>query len=156
MDTSKLKSFGRIVGSWILVLGLVLGGAYLLYWAAGEFAEWFGKRDTIIQAAFIAVGGAVLTAITALFVKRIENKHAVDAQFRKDKADLFLEFMKAFDDLGSANITNRRLLKLLKDFQRKMVIWCDVDTMKVFIEMRRLASAGEDGTVGWLASNVKL
>ena len=79
-----------------IVLALLAGGIYIVYLAGGKVATWFAELDVVIQAASIAVGGAVLTAVTALIVKKIENKHAVDAQFRKDKADLFLGIHEGF------------------------------------------------------------
>ena len=142
MAKERLKT----VISVIVVLVLSLGAVYFLYLSVIQFAGWFVKLETIVQAAFIAVGGAVITAITALFIKKVENKHAVDAQFRKDKADLFLEFMKAFDDLYGPGKNKRikrgdNLLNLLKDFRRKSIIWCSVRTMKKFDELKDFATS---------------
>ena len=164
MGTMDIKEGLKTAIAVIVVLGLSLGAVYLLYLFTIQFAVWFAKLDTLVQAAFIAVGGAVLTAITALSIKRIENKHAVDAQFRKDKADLFLEFMKAFDDLQASerNKRNKRgdnLLNLLKDFQRKSILWCSVRTMKKFDELKDFASSHADDetqTVDWLGTSLRL
>ena len=149
MSTMAIKERLKTVIAVIVVLGLSLGAVYLIYLSAIQFAAWFAKLDNIVQAAFIAVVGAVLTAITALSIKRIENKHAVDAQFRKDKAGLFLEFMKAFEDLHASERNKRvkrgdNLLNLLRDFQRKSILWCSVRTMKKFDELKDFAASHAD------------
>ena len=132
---------------WVLaiaiVLGLLGGAVYLLYLGGGQLLVWFAKLDKLVQAAFIAVGGAVATAVTALIVKQVKNRHTVDAQFRKDKADLFLDFMKAFDDMLSPDKHKKikrgdNLVNLLADFRRKTVFWCSVRTMKKPDELKVL------------------
>lgn len=161
----KVKKIAKIVGIGAVSVGLILGFAYLSYLVASQIQQWIASLDIVIQAALIAVGGAVLTAITALTVKRLENKHAVDAQFRKDKAELFLEFMRAFDDLFSTDKTKKikrgdNLLNLLMDFRRKTIVWCRVETIHRFDELKDFAAAstssGKDQTVEWMAKNLEL
>lgn len=144
----KVKSAARVLVGAAIVLALLAGGIYIVYLAGGKVATWFAELDVVIQAASIAVGGAVLTAVTALIVKKIENKHAVDAQFRKDKADLFLEFMKAFDEMFSSKNTKIKrgsnLVNLLLDFRRKATFWCSVSTMMKFDELKTFAASSVD------------
>ena len=158
----RVKSVTRVFFVAAVLVGLVVGGIYVVYLAIGGIGSWFAGLDVVVQAAFIAVVGAVVTAITALFVKKMENKYAIAAQFRKDKAELFLEFMKAFDDIFDPDKSKKikrgsNLLNVLKDFRRKMIVWCDVATMRKFDELRSHAvSIGDAQTPHTIAATLKL
>ena len=113
--------------------------------------------DPIIHAAFITVGGVALTMFGSFIFKRLENKYAVDAQFRQAKAELFMEFMKALDDLGSSEKTKRikrgdNLLNFLREFRRKTMFWCSPKVMEAFDKLKNYSASnvGEGNTVKWL------
>ena len=60
-----------------------------MWWLVAKLLESLSGLDEIVQAALIAVAGACITAITAIFVKKIEKKQEVEAQFRERKVELF-------------------------------------------------------------------
>ena len=92
-----LKFLLGVVGS-VLFLGILLGISWFL--VTGVF-DFLSELDKIILAALIAVGGAFITAITAIFVKKVEKKHEVEAQFREEKVALFNSLLQEFDKLSS-------------------------------------------------------
>ena len=107
-------------------------------WLVGGLVTALPAQDSIVLAAVIAVGGAVVTAITALFVKKVEKKHEVEAQFRQDKVDLFSDLLTRFDQLSSgSNTVGEELMDFLKDFQRKIVFWAGPRVMMKYFALRK-------------------
>lgn len=120
--------------------------------------------DPVIWAALIAVGGVSITAIVGLLVKMIDKRHTVESQFRKDKADMFIGFMEAFDkifyDQGQSkkNTVDKALFKSLLKTRREMIVWCSVDTIARFDEIKEFASDPKypPNTVGHLYHTMQL
>ena len=95
------------------------------WWFVGEVLEFLSKLDNIVLAALIAVGGAVVTAITNILVKTVEKKQAVEAQFRERKVELFNDLLSEFRFLSELSDEERKspeeLTRFLKDWQRKLI-----------------------------------
>lgn len=134
------------VAKWILAC-LILGGVF--YWFWSPLTTWIGQLDEIVKAALITVVGVAITALITVIVKGVENRHAVEAQFRKDRSELFIKFMEEFDSLMSQTRTGRRrrpnhLVRVLKDFQRKTTVWCSEDIMSKFQQLKTETSKFSD------------
>ena len=110
--------------------------------------------DPIIWAALIAVGGAVVTAVSALHAKRLENRYAVDAQFRGSKEQLYLEFTETLDKVFDGKMSDGRLLDEIKNFKRKLILWGSVKTIRRFNAFATI-SMGSDKTTKWLLDSTR-
>ena len=121
---------------------------------------WFTELDEIVIAAIITVVGVMMTAIVSLAVKRLENKHAIEAQFRKDRTDLYIRFMEEFDSLMSSSPRRKRrpdhLVNVLKDFQRKTTVWGSEEMMSKFGQLKDTSSRfSDDRTVNGLGTTLR-
>ena len=142
----------KVSWPWAIILGLT----FAAFWTAAKFLEVLASLDKLILAALIAVGGAVVTAITALIVKKLERKHEVDAQFRQDKVELFDSLLVEFDEISeSSDPDPQRTVDFLKHFQRKVVFWAGPKVMKSYFALRRGLS-GDIKTIGDLGGSLQL
>ena len=72
----------------VLTILICLVLAVFAFWIFRGVAGFLLEADSIIHAALIAVGGAAVTAIANFWIKSIEKKHEVEAQFRQHKVDI--------------------------------------------------------------------
>ena len=132
--------------SWNVVLGLAvivalgIGAWFLFDWL------WTDVLPELNTNVLASLGVGIVATITALWVKRIEHKHAIDAQFRSQKAELYLEFRQALD-----NISDRpqdELVEQLKEMRAKLLLWGGPSTVKDYEELvAALKGFGEISTV---------
>lgn len=110
--------------------------------------------DPVIWAAIITVCGLAIPVTVGLITNSVNNRHAIDAQFRKDKADMFLKFVEAFDGVFYGQQSTKRsqdsLFKNLLKTRRELIVWCSVETIAKFDEMKEFATDPEysPGSVG--------
>ena len=134
---------------WLSLAALLLG-LLGMWWLVGKLLESLSGLDNLVQAALIAVVGASITAITAIFVKKVEKKNEVEAQFREHKVELFNSFLQEFHLLSRAPEDERKspeeLTQYLRDFQIKLIFWGGPEVLISFLALRR--GIGETKTLG--------
>lgn len=144
-----------LVSAVALIVGLTLGA---------DFVKWISGQEAIVQAALIASIGAPVTAFTHFLGQRVENKNRIEASFREKKIDLYLRFVTHLDSYfhpeQGGNRSAKQTVKLLLDFQRKLVFWCGPRTTRQFLKFKKaLVRPDEDtvvGSVGRLAKQAEL
>ena len=144
-----------LIGVVVLLVGFTLGT---------PFVQWVSGQEAIVQAALIASIGAPVTAFTHFLGKRVENKNQIEASFREKKIDLYLRFVTHLDSYfhpeQGGNKSTKHTVKVLLDFQRKLVFWCGPATTRKFLKFKKaLVRPDEDmaeGSVGRLAHHSEL
>lgn len=146
------------VMKWLNALwpfALVLGLLAMFIWLIAKFVGVLVTLDSIVLAAVIAVGGAVITAITAILVKKVEKKHEVEAQFRENKVELFNSLLVEFDKLFDESKDNPlEMVEFLKGFQRKLLFWAGPKVMKEYLALR--TGTGKIETIDDTARSLQL
>ena len=136
---------------WLSLAALVVS-LLGMWWLVAKLLESLSGLDKIVQAALIAVAGASMTAITAIFAKKVEKKHEVEAQFRERKVELFNSLLKEFSLLSNAPEEERKsqdeLTQYLRDWQRKLIFWGGPEVLVSFLALRK--ELGESKTIGEL------
>ena len=115
-----------------LMLAVLCAASYFLFdWLLGTLST----LDKNVIAALIVAAAATATALRA---KYIENRHSVEAQFRKDKVELFKDFYALFDSFRSDNAAERaqETVEFLQQWQQKLLFWCSPSVVNRFLDLR--------------------
>ena len=131
-------------------LGLVFlfGIAVLSVWGAIELIAYLVTADKIIVTAAISIVAVCITTLSAFWIKKVEKKHEVEAQFRKPKVKVFNDFVREFDRLSEDKVVAEDLAQKLKEWQRNLLFWSGPGVLKGFIALRE--GFGDTKTVGGL------
>ena len=121
-----------------LFLGFVflLGITALVVWGAIELIAYLVTADKIIVAATISIVAVCITTLSAFWIKKVEKKHEVEAQFRKPKVKMFKDFLREFDRISEDKVASEDLVKKLKEWQRNLLFWSGPGVLKEFIALR--------------------
>ena len=107
--------------------------------------------NPIVAAALITVGGVALTTLIGLYIKRIENKYEVDAQFRVNREKTFTDFVGVLDTMftGQGRVSDARLTKAIVVFKRQIMFWASAKTINRFNDsLEHIKEYGATQTVG--------
>ena len=144
---SKLKEVGKVVLGLILLAGLVLGTWWVLR------AVW-SELSGLDKSVFAALITGTLIASGAIWVKFIEHKHSVEAQFRDPKVELFNEFMGTLDTLVAEDIPAEELIPAMKEWKRRILFWGGPKVMRGFLSLSSLPARNK--TVGEMSRSMQV
>lgn len=147
MTLNKLKQVGKFISGMLLLAGLVYGTWWMLH------AVWsvLFSLDKSVLAALIT---GTLVASGAIWVKYIEHRHSVEAQFRDAKVKLFNDFMEFLDQMATKVITTEEGTNMLKEWKRKTLFWGGPKVMAGFLSLSKQRS--DSKTVGEMARHVQV
>ena len=146
--SNKLKTVGKVLLGLLLLVGLALGAWWVLK------AAWSGLSGLLDERVLAALITGALVAAGAIWVKHIEHRHFVEAQFRDSKVELFNEFIDALDKLATEGIPTEELVQKMKEWKRKTLFWGGPKVLRGFLSLSELE--GGDKTVGELARSVQV
>ena len=147
-----MKKWLTTIFGWVIVLGSMIGVGWVLY----ETILFLSEADKLVIVAVFGIFGIVITTISGFWLKGVENKYAVDAQFRERKVELFYGFMCEFDKLSQSKEdenSSQELADYLKEWQRKLLFWGGPKAILGFAELRD--SPGESKTIDDLGRMLK-
>ena len=129
----------------ILGLAIAVGGAvglwFLLDWAVTDVLP---NLNPNVSAALVV--GIIATG-TTLWAKRVENRHAIETQFREEKLKLFVQFRDHFDRLsGPTPPSSNQTVKFLKGMKTKVLFWSNPKLVNQFASL--MSGFGSMETVG--------
>ena len=145
-------SLSRLKGIWRTVLGLFLLAALAsgTWWIVQVALSALSGLDKGVLAALVT---GTLVAAGAIWVKHIEHRHSVEAQFRDAKVKLFNELMDALDKVATKDIAAEKLLGVLKESKRRMLFWGGPKVMNGFLSLSEFG--GESKSVGDMARGLE-
>ena len=142
---NKLKKNSQTVLGFVLLASLGFGA----WWVLQAVGSTVAGLDKGVLAALIT---GSLVASCAIWVKHIEHRHSVEAQFRDAKVKLFNEFMDVMDRISDDDITSDELLSMLKEWKRRTLFWGGPKVMRAFLSLGELGK--DTKTVGGMARSV--
>lgn len=145
-----LKTTARVVLALALLAGMGLGGYHV-------FLTMASLQKEVIAALLTAIG----VAAAALLSKRAEGRHAVKAQFRNQKAELYIKFLREFDKLSDKEPEDEvsdqepaELVSFLKEMKYKLLVWGSPEVVSRFFDLASVASQYSPGTIGNLGKSM--
>ena len=147
MELSKLKEVGKGLLGLILLAILALGTWWVLR------AVW-SELSGLDKSVFAALITGTLVASGAIWVKFIEHKHSVEAQFRDAKVELFNEFMGTLDKMGSEDIPAEEMIPIMKEWKRRILFWGGPKVMRGFLSLSTLPTNTK--TVGEMSRSMQV
>ena len=104
----------------------------------------FQSLDSNVVIAIITVSGTILVSTLSLIISRyFQQKREREAAHRDKKTEMYDEYLKKLFDLfhkfrDEKYLGNLEELTLfLRDFQRKLVLWANPDTIKSYAEWHK-------------------
>ena len=133
-----------------MLLGFVLlaGLALATWWILEKLLPFLSMLDASVLAALVT--GSLL-ASGAIYVKHVEHRHSVEAQFREAKLALFNDFMKLFNRITDEDIDHEEFVAELKRWKRKLLFWGGPGVLRAFAPLSHMQM---DDTVGSLADSL--
>ena len=144
---NKLKAVGKVLLGLFLLAGLIFG----TWWVLKTVWSALSGLDKSVFAALIT---GTLVAAGAIWVKHIEHRHSVEAQFRDAKVRLFNEFMRTLDKVAAGGMTATELTPAMKKWKRKTLFWGGPKVMRGFLSLS--AQEIDNKTVGGMARSVQV
>ena len=132
---------------------LLFAGAALILWMAREL--WTFLLVDVNESIAAALATGLLVAVAAIWVKHIEHRHSVEAEFREKKIAVFNSFIGILDSARAKNANQEQLTKQIKEFQDDMMFWSGPQVVKAFFDFKthgRTLNASTLRTVGELAT----
>ena len=142
---NKLKKTGQLILGFALLAGLTFGA----WWVLQALGSAVSGLDKSVLAALIT---GALVAFGAIWVKHIEHRHSVEAQFRDAKVKLYNEFMETIEKMATQDIAPNELLPLLKEWKRRTLFWGAPKVMRGFLSLGDLGN--DTQTVGGMARSI--
>ena len=143
---NKLSSAGEFLLGLLLLAVLVLG----IWWILSGAWSALSSLDKRVFAALIT---GLLVASGAIWVKRLEHRHSVEAQFRDAKVNLFNDFIGVLDEVDSRDISTEELALKVREWKRKTLFWGGPKVMHSFLSLSELGV--DSKTVEGMAQSVE-
>jgi hypothetical protein len=131
----------------IVGIGTLFGLVAIL----GMFLRAFLASSPSVQAAIIAGFVTIIgSVITIVFSARNQKRREIEAEHRKQKAEMYDSFMEMwFDNLlkektGAESVTESDLLVKMIGFTRKMTVWGSDEVLREFIRFREAVTQQTD------------
>ena len=147
MTLNKLKAVGKVLLGLLLLAVLVFGTWWMLQ-------AVFSALSNLDKSVFAALITGTLVASGAIWVKYIEHRHSVEAQFRDAKVELFNDFMNVLDKAAANDISTEEITQTLKEWKRRTLFWGGPKVMRGFLSLSELGS--DSKTVGGMARGTQL
>ena len=122
----------------------MLGG---IGWIIKEVFDLLENADKIVVVAVLGMAGLVITTISGLWIKKVEKRHEVEAQFREQKVEMFNDFLALFDKLAKNPEKGdpEDLVGLLKKWQINLTFWGGPKVLMSFLALQK--DFGENKTI---------
>ena len=137
-----MKVVPLLVAALVIVASL-LGG----WWVLSNLGEVLTTLDKSVIAALVTVTGV---AIGTIWVKHIEHRHSVEADFRKEKVTLYRGFVEMFDNVSSGKVSD--LASELKKWKRELLFWGSPEVIRLFHQLSSLATTDKQSVSDLAAS----
>ena len=120
--------------SMVFALALLAGIGWGAYWIMVQIWGQFKLLDPKVSVAILTASTTVLVAtLTVVLGKYYERKKDIEAHYRQKKTDIYdeflCEFFKIFHSDEESDEANPELVKFLRDWQRKMILWGGQDVL---------------------------
>ena len=130
--------------AFIGILALVIL-AGLSWWLLSRlWLSFLSTMDTEVLAALVT---GALVASGAIYLKHIEHKHSVEAQFRDSKVKLFNEFMEMFDGLMHGDGGTEEATATIRKWKRKLLFWGGPDVVRASLLLSTMQSGNTIGSL---------
>ena len=142
------------IGSFLLGLVILSGIGYLGWQLVELLWGTFSDLDKSILAALIT---GTLVASGAIWVKHLEHRHSVEAEFRNQKIQHFDDFLQILEDMGSDENDAAKLedaVTRLKDWKRVGQLWGGPQLVRSFYAITTNANSNPE-TLGEFAKMVE-
>ena len=122
-----LRMSGRVLLALALLASLGWGGYYVILAMASLQKE-------VIAALLTAIG----VAAAALLSKKAEGRHAVEAQFRAKKSELYIQFLRQFQEITDKEPEDT--VQFLQDMKHKILFWGSPEIVSRFFDLTSVAA----------------
>lgn len=124
--------------SMIFALVLLASTGWGIYWVVVQIWGQFKLLDPNVSLALLTASTTVLVAtLTVVLGKYYERKKDIEAHYRQKKTEIYdeflCEFFKIFYSEEKGDDENPELVKFLREWQRKMIIWGGQDVLMKYI-----------------------
>ena len=145
--------FGWKDAVWMFVGLAFIGLIGVSVWFSLE--SLFKTLSVLDKGVMAALITGVLIAFGAIFVKHIEHRHSVEAQFRNDKVAMYNELFGWFMKLTeSEERSEQELAEALREWKRKILFWGGPKVIRHFISLSQIPS--EIQTIKDLATSTQV
>lgn len=127
---TKNDTLHLILGVITFVI-LVIGAWFLAF----ELIPILATGNPSILAAIIT---GTLVAVGAIYVKHIEHKHSVEAQFRDAKVQMYNDFIELFDSFSEGGGPEDAVSEL-KKWRRQLLFWGGPKVIKTSFQLQNTA-----------------
>lgn len=135
-----MKKIGSLLFGLVLLVTIVA----VILWMIYQIWMQFKLLDPTVSSALLTAATTVLVAtITVVLGKYFERTKDIEAQNRSKKVEIYNEFLvelfKVFFSDSQVNKVKKRpgqsdqLVKFLREWQRKMILWGGQDVLKQYI-----------------------
>ena len=135
------KTIARVVLALALLAGMGGGGYYAILAMASLQKE--------VLAALLAAFGVTAAALLS---KRAEGRHAVEAQFRREKSELYMQFLREFHEISDKD--PKETVQFLQEMKHKILFWGSPEIVSRFFELTSVAAQFRPGTLGDLGKTM--
>jgi hypothetical protein len=139
----------------LIGVGLIVLTSYLVYELVNFFVELLKALDPNLAGGLVTASTTIFVSIIAITLgKYFERKKEVESHFREKKVQIYDEFLIEFYKLFSLEDENRDteekepksdldLVPLLRDWQRKIILWGGADVVSSYIKWMKHISTNE-------------
>ena len=128
-NSMKSEKWTTFVGVLLLLVGVAL-----ILWMAREL--WIFVVVGVNESIAAALATGLLVAVGAIWVKHIEHRHSVEAEFREKKIVVFNRFIGILDSAQAKEGTQEHLTEQIKKFQDDMMFWSGPQVVKAFFDFK--------------------
>ena len=139
----------RVV-TFLVAAAVIIASLFGGWWVLSNLGEVLTTLDKSVIAALVTVTGV---AIGTIWVKHVEHRHSVEADFRKEKVTLYRGFVEMFDNVSAGKVSN--LARELKKWKRELLFWGSPEVIRLFHQLSSLATS-DDQSVSDLAASTNI
>lgn len=128
-----------------VLLALIAGGGW------GVWKTLTALSPQVATAIVAGVATLLVSVFSVLWSKRVDRLREIEQEQRKQKIPVYEEFLSLIfrmlfaEKLGEGPVTEQDMMKSMRLFGQKIIVWGSDDVLKEYVSWRRVATAIAEG-----------